>query len=313
MSDEGDETGRIARLRVLARRARAEAEALADRARRNQGLLGRAMEALDRDAEIGGNILAGALAYRLFIFALPLSLFLISALGVLAHVFAFDVKTVAENLGLAGAVTSQVADTGKPSSTVWVALGSFVVLVYVTRVLFRTVVVVHALVWHNPVGMMKRDLGGLGYFGAAIFGQLVLVGVIGAVRVQSPVGGVLALGVFLLLDAGLWLMVSLHVPRVEELRWTDLVPGAVLYAVGVVGIQAFNTYILGILLASKASTYGNLGAAAAVLLSFFLLGRVMVGAAVLDATHAARRARADLDGHGPDNLGRQIRPGSSGP
>jgi len=312
MTDEGPNPGRVARARLLAARTRTEAEALADRARRNPGLLGRAMEAIDRDADIGGNILAGALAYRLFIFALPLSLFLISALGVLAHVFSFDVKTVAEQLGLAGAVTSQVADTGKPSSTIWVALGSFVVLVYVTRVLFRTVVIVHALVWHNPVGVMKRDLGGFTYFGGAIFGQLALVGVIGAVRVQSPIGGVLALGAFVVLDAALWLMVSLHVPRVADVRWTDLVPGAVLYAVGVVGIQAFNTYILGILLASKASTYGNLGAAAAVLLSFFLLGRVMVGAAVLDATHAARRARAEAESNDPGDPGPQIGPGPAG-
>jgi len=75
-------------------------------------------------------------------------------------------------------------------------------------------------------------------------------------------------------------------------------------------VQIFNTYILGLLLKSKASTYGSLGAAAAVLLGFFLLGRVVVGAAVLDATLADRRREDELGRTDPDDPGNG--PGSSG-
>ena len=50
--------------------------------------------------------------------------------------------------------------------------------------------------------------------------------------------------------------------------------------------------ILGSLIQSKTSTYGALGTAATLLLAFFLLGRVIVGAAVLNATLYARQSRS---------------------
>ena len=54
----------------------------------------------------------------------------------------------------------------------------------------------------------------------------------------------------------------------------------------------FNILILGTLIQSKTSTYGALGTAATLLLAFFILGRVIVGAAVLNATLYDRRSRA---------------------
>jgi uncharacterized BrkB/YihY/UPF0761 family membrane protein len=131
----------------------------------------------------------------------------------------------------------------------------------------------------------------LGVFSAAIVGQLALVAGVGAVREQTPAGGVAVLAVSVLGVAGLWLAVSLALPR-STAGWRDLVPGALLYGVGILGVQAFTVYLFGRLLESKASTYGTLGAAAAILFALFLMGRVMVGAAVLNATLYERRARA---------------------
>jgi membrane protein len=37
---------------------------------------------LERDSSIGGGLLAGALAYRLFVLLLPSALFLVSAVGI---------------------------------------------------------------------------------------------------------------------------------------------------------------------------------------------------------------------------------------
>src|SRR3982751_4177860 len=71
----------------------------------------------------------------------------------------------------------------------------------------------------------------------------------------------------------------------------ELVPGSLLYGVGSTGVAVFNVLILGWMIASKASTYGALGIAATLLLGFFLVGRIMVVAAVLNATVHDRRAR----------------------
>jgi uncharacterized BrkB/YihY/UPF0761 family membrane protein len=90
-----------------------------------------------------------------------------------------------------------------------------------------------------------------------------------------------------------WLVISLEVPH-SDAGWSDLLPGSLFYAIGFIGVQLFNVLMLGNLIQSKTTTYGAHGTAATLLLAFFLLGRVMVGAAVLNATPA--RAPLPLGG-----------------
>ena len=97
--------------------------------------------------------------------------------------------------------------------------------------------------------------------------------------------------VFVLALAGLWLVISLELAH-SNARWPDLIPGSLFYAIGFVGVQTFNVRVLGKLLRSKSTTYGALGIAATLLLSFFFVGRVMVGAAVLNATLYERHSRS---------------------
>ena len=73
--------------------------------------------------------------------------------------------------------------------------------------------------------------------------------------------------------------------------WLDLLPGAALYGIGLLLIHIFNVYILNRLHESRSSTYGTLGSAAAVLLAFYFIGRLIVGAAVVNATLFDRRTR----------------------
>jgi uncharacterized BrkB/YihY/UPF0761 family membrane protein len=261
-----------------------------ERARVHSGPLDAALATIARDSEIGGPILAGAVAYRLFVFALPLGFFLVSGLGVLERELGVDGRAAANTVGLAGLVTRQVAGDADNSSSWLVALTSFLVLAYVTRVLVRALAIVHALAWEGSAAAVTVSLRSFGVFSAAIVGQLALVAGVGAVREQTPAGGVAVLAVCVLGVAGLWLAVSLVLPR-SNARWSDLVPGALLYGVGILGVQAFSVYLFGRLLESKSSTYGTLGAAAAILFALFLMGRVMVGAAVLNATLYERRSR----------------------
>jgi uncharacterized BrkB/YihY/UPF0761 family membrane protein len=128
----------------------------------------------------------------------------------------------------------------------------------------------------------------LGVFAAALIGQLVLVAGVGAVNHQTAIGGILTLVAFVFALAGLWLIISLEVPH-SNARWTDLIPGSLFYAIGLTSVLLLNILILGNLIQSKTSTYGALGTAATLLLAFFFVGRVIVGAAVLNATLYRRR------------------------
>ena len=77
-----------------------------------------------------------------------------------------------------------------------------------------------------------------------------------------------------------------------DARWTDLIPGSLFYAIGFVSVEIFSVLILGQMIKEKSTTYGALGIAGAILLDLFLIGRVIVGAAVVNATLYERSSRA---------------------
>jgi uncharacterized BrkB/YihY/UPF0761 family membrane protein len=264
-----------------------------ERARGRSATLDATLETIEHDSEIGGGMLAGALSYRLFVFALPLAVFIISGLGVLASALGREPSLVADSVGLAGVVTAQIAETAGGDSSWWVALTSFLALVYTTRVLFRAVTIVHSLAWQHSAASVRVRSRSLGIFGAALAGQLVLVSCVNAVDHRTAIGGVIALVAFVLSLTGLWVVVSLQAAHADA-RWADLIPGSLFYAIGVTGVLVFNAVVLGSLIQSKTSTYGALGTAATLLFAFFLLGRVIVGAAVLNATLYERRSRSDV-------------------
>jgi uncharacterized BrkB/YihY/UPF0761 family membrane protein len=260
-----------------------------EQARKRSAALDATFETIERDSHLGGGMLAGALSYRLFVFVLPLAFFIVSGLGLLASVLGIEPHVISNSVGLAGVVTKQVASTSRGASSWWVALSSFFVLLYATRVLLRAVAIVHSLAWERSAASVKVSSHSFGVFGAALIGQLALVAGVGAVNHQTAIGGIVALVVFVLALAGLWLIVSLEVPHANA-RWTDLIPGSLFYAIGFTGVLLFNILILGNLIQSKTSTYGALGTAATLLLAFFFVGRVIVGAAVLNATLYERRS-----------------------
>ena len=61
---------------------------------RRRGWLDAAFEMVDRDLEVGGGIIAGALAYRLFIWLLPAGLVFVGGIGVVADVLSDTPKHI---------------------------------------------------------------------------------------------------------------------------------------------------------------------------------------------------------------------------
>jgi membrane protein len=285
---------KIPRRRTLLGRATAWAEhaealrARTARARRRWPLVDATFATIDRDSELGGGMLAGALSYRLFVFALPLCFFLVSGGGLLASALGVEPRAVPNSVGFAGAISKQVASGSSKASNWWVALGALFVLAYAMRVLFRAVSIAHALAWERSASSVKVRTRDLGVFAAVVVGQIALGAAVGAVRHQNEGAGLVMLLVYVAVAAGMWLAVSLHVPH-SDARWQELIPGALLYGIGLSAIAFFNVVILGRLIQSKAQTYGALGIAATLLLGFFFLGRIMVGAAMLNATLHERR------------------------
>lgn len=279
-------TGRRARLAQRGRLVRAQA----DEARARHSSLDLGLGLVERDSAIGGGLLAGALAYRLFVFLLPTTLLLVSGLGLYAGSVDKSPGKVAEEAGLHGLIASEVSASASGRHRGIVFLLMVPAVLYAMVTLYRAIAKVHAIAWHGS-GRRARITGrGVAVFAAALLLQLVALEIVGWVRRNDQVGGLAALLLYLALASGAWLAVSAQLPH-RDVRWQRLLPGALLFGVGLLFVNIFNVYITTRLVENRANTYGALGIATALLFSLVLVGRLIVVSAELNASLSEPRTR----------------------
>jgi membrane protein len=294
-SEETQASGtRAGRMRAQAAALRERVERLERRAQAERGRhesVDAVFAMADRDMELGGGIIAGALAYRLFIWLLPLALVAVAGLGIAAEARSETPQDAAESLGMAGLVSNSIANAAKGSSR-WYALAIGIpVLIYTTRGVLRVLIGSHRILWGDlrsaaPKPTLVASLRLL----VLLLSFPVASVVASTVRAWSPGVGLLASLVATLPYAGLWLLISIRLPH-RAAAWTDLIPGALLFGFGIEVIQLVAAYFLAPYAIAKQGTYGALGVAAALLFALYLASRLAVSAAVLNATLWERRTR----------------------
>jgi uncharacterized BrkB/YihY/UPF0761 family membrane protein len=274
---------------------RVDAKALAERAqveRERHQSVDAAFEAVERDGEVGGGIIAGSLAYRLFIWLLPLALVCVAGLGLASDAASETPDEAAEQLGLEGLVSSSIADAANSSSRWYALLIGVPVLFWATRSVLRVLIGAHRLVWMDaratapkatPVAALKLLVLMLS------FGAVATVA--SALRSWSSAPGLLATLLALGAYSGLWLLISLQLPH-RGSDWRALIPGAVLFGVGIDVLNVVIAYVITPWALAKQGTYGALGVAAALLVALFMVSRLAVAAAVVNATLWERGLRA---------------------
>jgi uncharacterized BrkB/YihY/UPF0761 family membrane protein len=284
---------RLERARRLAADARARAERLERRAeaeRERHRSVDAVFDMVERDGEVGGGIIAGALAYRLFIWLLPLALVAVAGLGIAADASSDSPRHTAGSVGLEGFVTSSIAHAADSPNRWYAILIGIPILVWATRSVLRVLIGAHRLVWMDvrAAAPKPKPAAALRLLGVLLCFVVVSAGT-SAVRDASAGAGVLATLLAVLPYAGLWLLVTLRLPH-RDAPWTALVPGALLLGAGVEVLHALFVYFFTPYAVAKQGTYGALGAAAALLVGLFLASRLVVAAAVLNATLWDRRA-----------------------
>lgn len=278
--------GRLARWAQRARILRSRVEA----ARARHASVDFGFRVVDLDSSIGGGLLAGALAYRLFVLLLPVALLFVSGLGLYADTADKSPDEVARDAGLHGLIASQVAASASSGSRLVVFILMLPALLYALVKLYRAIAVVHALVWLGSGRGVRITGRGVGLLGAALLLNLCAASIVGWIRREDELGGLTALLVYVVLVGGAWLVVSRELPNRGD-RWTALVPRAALLGAGLLFVNLFNVYVTTRLVDERADTYGALGIAAALLFSLVLVGRLMVTSAELNASLDDRRAR----------------------
>jgi uncharacterized BrkB/YihY/UPF0761 family membrane protein len=276
--------------------ARAMASARVEAAQDRSATVRTLLVTYQHDRRVAGSVLSGALAYRLFGALLPLAL-----LGAVILGWAGDnVDDVAGDLGVSGVAVKSVSSASRlGESERWallaVGLGTLLISSIAAVKAIRSA---YAFVWEVPIVRWRKGVAG----GLLLVAAIVLVLVVWAVSAWARehyalAGTLVSIGsvacFFAICLGASWLLP--HRP----VRWTALVPGAVLMAAGLQLMHLVTTLFLAGKVERASATYGTIGAAFALLFWMYLISRVIVGAAVLNATMAdARQDRGSSRAHG---------------
>jgi uncharacterized BrkB/YihY/UPF0761 family membrane protein len=286
----GPEESRVAR---TTRRAREEQERLTQRfeagrqrfeTRRSDSLwVDAVFRTYERDNATGGVVLAGALAFRVFLFLIPYVFVLVVGFDLASEASNQDPGTLARKAGIAGVAASAITTTKDLSvfqRLLAILVGLFAVFL-AARSLLKVLRVVHALAWRVRAGKFKSLGKASGVLVLLVTGAVVLAALVGKMKEQSFLLGLVGVILSAAIPAALWLVVSWHLPN-RASSWRELLAGAVLFGVGVFALHAITIYWIARQIENKTSTYGAIGAALALLLWAYLLGRVMTASAVLN-------------------------------
>lgn len=286
--------GRVREAVTRAKDASEEARTRLERSRRERPLIDLGMETIDRDNGAGGGLLAGALAFRLFLAALPLMLVLVSLLGFLFDLDA-DADETVESMGIGKAAARSVASSAEMAREGrWVTFAvGFVALVVALRTLVKSMRLVHVLAWRLPLTRMRSVAKAVGVALVVIVAMLVVAGVTTWLRNRTPGGGVTLSLLLVVVWSVLWTAIELLLPRAPDTPWFVVVPGGVLMGVGTQVLHALTVFYFAGRVSDMSDTYGPLGAAVVALLWFYFVGRMFVYAAMLNATVWERYQRND--------------------
>ena len=235
-----------------------------------------------RDREAAGTVVGSAVAFRLFLFFVPLLLFLAGLLGIVARWI--DRDEVQDRTGITGGLADQIdAALSQPGSSRWIAtiLGLFG-MATAGRSLSKVMVSASCLAWRLPVRSRSpmRIVGG-------IVGLVAGIGLVAVIvnRIRAELG-LAATGLSFLAAVvvyGLaWVTLSMMLPRATNDPGA-LLPGAVLVAVTIAGMQAVSQLVLPERVGRASEIYGAFGATVVTLGWFFILGRAAVLGMVLNA------------------------------
>jgi uncharacterized BrkB/YihY/UPF0761 family membrane protein len=234
----------------------------------------------EHDRASAGSVVGSAIAFRLFLFFIPMVLFLVGIAGFLGDlVTADDLDEAGITGSLAGNINTAL---NQDNTTRWVAVGAGLVGIASTgRTLTKALVQASCLAWGMPVSP-KAPVRVIG----AVVGLVVGLGLVSMVTnwLRHQLGfGVMSLSLFgalLAYTAGA-LVLGMLLPR----RTADpgaLLPGAFLVAVVVVTLQAVSQLYLPGRFDRASELYGAVGVSIVVLGWFFFLGRTIVLAMVVD-------------------------------
>jgi uncharacterized BrkB/YihY/UPF0761 family membrane protein len=283
---ESEEPGFVDRTRSFAATATAKARSAGER----HVSVAVSFRAFERNRALAASVLAGGIAYRLFLWLLPFGLIVGGVLGLGDEA---GTEEAAATSGMPQAVVDAIGDIARAAdaNSWWLLLTGVPLLLWEGYTGAKALQLIHALVWNDPptrTSPLKSSL----VFSAAMCVFVTVISLTWWFRDATPLGRSLVLALMLAPLVGLWLWVSLVLPH-GTASWQALLPGAFLVAIGFQVTHALVLYLVGPKLEKSTALYGGLGAAATMLFYGWVVGRIVVTAPILNsALHEELRGRA---------------------
>lgn len=287
MADDPETQSRLDRLKSEQRRVLARIERTRrslESKRPHSALIDAGFRAFEHDVAAGGGVLAGAVAFRVFLFLVPYSFVVVVGLGFGADAKTRDPGDLARAAGIGGLAAKAMTSVGELSTTqrVLSLLVAAFALLLATRALLKVLRIVHALIWRTRAGKFARPSRAALVLVLLVTLAFALAVLLAQLRDRSLLLGIIGTALYIAIPVALWLLVSWHMPRPESLPWTALVPGALLFGVGTEVLHVVTIYWISHEVETKTDTYGAIGFALALLLWAYLLGRLITSAAVVN-------------------------------
>ena len=275
--------------------------------------------ALERERFAAAGLLAGGLAYRLFFWLVPFGLVVASLLSFWVEEDPAALEDVAQDFGLSGAAAQAATEAieQEAHSRWYLLVAGVLMLAWFGGGAVRALYVSHAVAWRLPPPKVSRPFRAGWVFTGTLTALILVSAGTAFLREWAATPGLgLTVGLLVLL-AGVHIWGSSLLPS-RATHWRAFVPGAILVAVGTQAVHLFAVFYLAPKLGRSSALYGTLGAATVVLLWLFLIARLVVGAAFMNAALWERRHWREVEpparsSHPDDVLGDDRRHDPSSP
>jgi uncharacterized BrkB/YihY/UPF0761 family membrane protein len=279
--------------------ARRSIEARAEVLRVRHASVRLAYEAYERDRRQAGALLAGGLAYRLFLWLLPTALLLVGLVGLLADLSSTTPERVAQDAGFGAAIVATVAQatTRSGDASIYLSLLGGVLTLWAGRSVMKALRLTSAVAWRlRPPPIARSIVSSVSFTGIAI-GLMLLPGLLPLLH-RGPWGIDVMVEIVVLTGlVALSVWVQSILPHADDVPWTTFLPGAIVLAVGADVLRIVTQVYLAGRLGRVDDLYGALGLAAVFMAWLYLVGRLIVASFAVSAT----RWRADeIDSEEPE-------------
>ena len=248
-------------------------------------------EVLANERDLGGGLIAGGVAFRVFLWIVPFGLVVATLLSFWSDHDREGFEDAARSFGVSAAATgaaTEALEHGDRNAGLVLAFG-LVLLVWFTLGALRALVLSYALAWQLKPPRLRRPVAAILLFNGLF--ALYAVASAGVVWLRVEIGATALLSTVatIALATGIALCAMLFLPH-RARRPRELLPGALLIAVGDHVLHVAVLFYFAPRLGRAEETYGAFGAAATILVWLYVIARLATGAAFLNATLWARSA-----------------------